>query len=367
MPTSMDPDADEHGSRKRKRDREKHGKHHDTEKKKKKKHKSTKHEKKHKKSKRSSTHEKSHKRKRSRSRSRSPSSSSSSSSSRSASPSGGPPLPPRPPATFIPEPAAWGGGTAASRFGGVARRGGKGGLALNGGLEKYLRCAACNTDSSGEAAFLQHINGKAHLSCAGRRGFVGLLPNACGVIPPLVGSGLRSVAAAMGMNPDGSGSATVPWCPPLRRVSLPPRALAQLEAAVQHTTELRIKDKDVPSRAGTAQRDQQEISRRSAGDQQESSRRAAGDQLYQQEHHQRRHGGARQLPPPPPTLRDGGPHRSTRAALPAFSHRGELLRALSSPVCIVEGETGSGKTTQVITSTLIGKMTNTPSTLYPLP
>ena len=38
---------------------------------------------------------------------------------------------------------------------------------------------------------------------------------------------------------------------------------------------------------------------------------------------------------------------SVRHNLPAFKHRRELLDALSHPLSIVEGETGSGKTTQV--------------------
>ena len=38
---------------------------------------------------------------------------------------------------------------------------------------------------------------------------------------------------------------------------------------------------------------------------------------------------------------------ATRMALPVASHREEILRALDSAVSIVEGETGSGKTTQV--------------------
>ena len=43
-------------------------------------------------------------------------------------------------------------------------------------------------DSSGEVAFLQHINGKAHAARARRRGFAGVLPNdagfACSLLIP---------------------------------------------------------------------------------------------------------------------------------------------------------------------------------------
>lgn len=40
--------------------------------------------------------------------------------------------------------------------------------------------------------------------------------------------------------------------------------------------------------------------------------------------------------------------QATRQTLPIWSHREEILRTiLSNQVCIIEGETGSGKTTQV--------------------
>jgi hypothetical protein len=55
----------------------------------------------------------------------------------------------------------------------------------------------------------------------------------------------------------------------------------------------------------------------------------------------------RELPPLLLPLRDGGPMKAIRHNLPAFKHRRELLDALSHPLSIVEGETGSGKTTQV--------------------
>jgi len=40
-------------------------------------------------------------------------------------------------------------------------------------------------DSSGEISFIQHIQGKAHATKAGRYGFAGLLPNDAGIIPQL--------------------------------------------------------------------------------------------------------------------------------------------------------------------------------------
>ncbi len=50
----------------------------------------------------------------------------------------------------------------------------------------------------------------------------------------------------------------------------------------------------------------------------------------------------------PPLPRDGGPHGHVRRSLPVFRYRQALIDAFqNNPVTIVEGETGSGKTTQV--------------------
>ena len=50
----------------------------------------------------------------------------------------------------------------------------------------------------------------------------------------------------------------------------------------------------------------------------------------------------------PPAPKNGGPHGAIRRSLPVFKHRGALIDAFANnPVTIVEGETGSGKTTQV--------------------
>ena len=52
-------------------------------------------------------------------------------------------------------------------------------------------------------------------------------------------------------------------------------------------------------------------------------------------------------PQPPPRIANGGPLASVRRQLPVAKHRAELLRALRRPVCLIQGETGSGKTTQI--------------------
>jgi HrpA-like RNA helicase len=61
-------------------------------------------------------------------------------------------------------------------------------------------------------------------------------------------------------------------------------------------------------------------------------------------------GGNWDLPPPPAVFPDGGPMRRVRESLPVFAHRHALLAAFRdspSGACVIEGETGSGKTTQV--------------------
>jgi ATP-dependent RNA helicase DHX57 len=52
-------------------------------------------------------------------------------------------------------------------------------------------------------------------------------------------------------------------------------------------------------------------------------------------------------PPPPRRLQGLGPLSNVRCKLPVTRHRVELLEALRQPVSIIEGDTGSGKTTQV--------------------
>ncbi|KAJ1455787.1 P-loop containing nucleoside triphosphate hydrolase protein [Pelagophyceae sp. CCMP2097] len=63
-------------------------------------------------------------------------------------------------------------------------------------------------------------------------------------------------------------------------------------------------------------------------------------------------GRSRDPPPVPPSLQNGGPMAAQRQGLPVFEHRQVLLDALASlngdaPCLLVEGETGSGKSTQV--------------------
>jgi len=64
-----------------------------------------------------------------------------------------------------------------------------------------FRCAACHVDSSGEIAFLQHINGKAHKARARRSGFAGVIPNDAGIIPPFSNPELKRAFQAWSASP----------------------------------------------------------------------------------------------------------------------------------------------------------------------
>ena len=55
----------------------------------------------------------------------------------------------------------------------------------------------------------------------------------------------------------------------------------------------------------------------------------------------------RAMPAVPELIAGGGPEAATRMSLPVYSHRAAILEALEAEVSIIEGETGSGKTTQV--------------------
>ncbi|KAJ1474633.1 hypothetical protein T484DRAFT_1831713, partial [Baffinella frigidus] len=68
---------------------------------------------------------------------------------------------------------------------------------------------------------------------------------------------------------------------------------------------------------------------------------------------------------PPPAVPGGGPFAEVRHGLPVFKYREEVLAALREPASLVEGETGSGKTTQVAQYLLEeAAETNTPGGSY---
>eukprot|EP00873_Tetraselmis_striata_P009250 jgi/Tetstr1/429514/TSEL_019419.t1 len=211
-------------------------------------------------------------------------------------------------------------------MGQAASRGGGGGGKKYGGTGRgeaaakaeVLRCAACRVDSQGEVSFLQHINGRAHTSKARRKGFAGLLPNDMGVVPELRSPELRAAAAAFGHRPSGGGAGggrPTPWTPEVRTVSLP----RGVEDTLEDTLE-RLPPVTFPQRRGGGR---------------EGARKRSGG------------GGRADGGVVPPAVRGGGPFARQRDQLPVAAYRRQLLEALREPACIIEGETGSGKTTQV--------------------
>jgi hypothetical protein len=182
--------------------------------------------------------------------------------------------------------AAGGGG---GRWGKPAKAGGGGGLAA------YLKCACCHVDCSGEDAFLQHINGRAHKKKSRGRLFCGLLPNSQGVIPPIAHPGLRAEAAAFGLNPDGAALERGPWAPPTHYVHLEPWLSSIAQDALYRTRQLHD---DAPAAAKVADRD---------------GKRTAPREPRMLE-----------PPPPPPPVPGGGPHADVRRALPVFKFRDKV-------------------------------------------
>ena len=112
------------------------------------------------------------------------------------------------------------------------------------------------------------------------------------------------------------------WRPPARRVKLTASKLSIVRGALG-----RLDSLDSPAPTGDAPASSD------APDQGVAPRR------------QRRH--VRSRPPPPRRIAGGGPLASVRRRLPVARHRAELLEALRQPISLIQGETGSGKTTQI--------------------
>ena len=244
---------------------------------------------------------------------------------------------------------------------------------------RVLRCLVCGVDASGEATFIQHLCGRAHQKAnQGRTGFAGLAPNSVGRIPPLVNHVLRAAAVSLGMDPDGSSGsgpaagATAteneeppppPWAPPSRSVHIPAAVEEELKRALARTAvpsapasldrapppgDIRLirlyQSKGVDQAKGvddvgeTAPIPNDILSRPHKAAVAMPSRAPPPPSAA---------GRRRALPPLPRVVAGGGPCAAVRQGLPVAQARDELLAALSEPACIVEGETGSGKTTQV--------------------
>lgn len=206
---------------------------------------------------------------------------------------------------------------------------------------QVFRCAACRVDSSGQTSYLQHIQGKKHLMRTNGKAWGGLLPNDAGVIPTMT----RQMATMLGMPQlanqqqqvpqmavNGKGKASL--VPPKRQ------AVGGVPSGVVRHLQLTRHGEDALQKAWYIANQRKEAAQREAVGADTSAA------LRQQQQQQRR---SRWGPRVPPQQRvEGGPLRQQREALPVFSMRAELMRAIRScPVVVVEGETGSGKTTQI--------------------
>ena len=159
-----------------------------------------------------------------------------------------------------------------------------------------------------------------------------------GIIPPFTNPELRGAFAAWGGSAVLGGGmqarlqAPPPqevWMPPVRRVHISEYAERTMRSALIATAHMASSNDDDTGRANGAPAGHRHA-------------HASGDRSSRPSQR-----GPRPMPPPPRALVGGGPLGSTREQLPVYGHRLELLDALSHPVSIVEGETGSGKTTQV--------------------
>ena len=130
---------------------------------------------------------------------------------------------------------------------------------------------------------------------------------------------------AAGATKDGS-----PWAPPLRRVVVNQSAMRAMRAAADAPTPPGLLE--VPNFQGAS----------SVPDLAHLDKKAGEERTD--------HGGhyLRQSLFAPPAPKHDGPHGAVRRSLPVYQYRQKLIDSFSNhPVTIVEGETGSGKTTQV--------------------
>eukprot|EP00930_Biecheleria_cincta_P016865 TRINITY_DN13576_c1_g1_i1.p1 TRINITY_DN13576_c1_g1~~TRINITY_DN13576_c1_g1_i1.p1 ORF type:complete len:1124 (+),score=184.16 TRINITY_DN13576_c1_g1_i1:264-3635(+) len=182
------------------------------------------------------------------------------------------------------------------------------------GSSETFRCKACEVDCTGEASFLDHLQGKKHCKKAGS-GFQGLLPNDMGVIPKfseyaqqMLGSEAAAVAADQASSQTDEHDV----------VELCPQKLANVLQSIQMVHSAYAASK--PSQCNSSNA----TSVVANYDRQEQAARV-----------------------PPRICTDKQHHWKARTDLPMFSFRDKLLKVMQdNQVTILEGETGSGKTTQ---------------------
>jgi hypothetical protein len=181
--------------------------------------------------------------------------------------------------------------------------------------EHEFVCATCRISISGEIALAQHCQGKAHLSATGYRGFSGLLPNEAGIIPKVSGICIEACNGDAGSKGGDAVAGSVGLTGAAHSVIK--------DALAQNTIIPDDKDGDSVTNGSGANRNQP------------------------------RRRGRNSVPDlrPPPKINhkdEMGPMGDQRRGLPVFDFREQLLETIdANHVTVVEGETGSGKTTQV--------------------
>jgi hypothetical protein len=222
--------------------------------------------------------------------------------------------------------------------------------------EDCFRCAACHVDSSGRIAFAQHCVGSKHREIHGDIGFAGVEPNKAGIIPVLTPELRILIEKAVAGN-----------------------AVISNNTATKKDSGKK-KDGGGKKSGGKAQDDDMDSELQSVGALSQASDRVVRDALNRNESdtalfdevlssvqecdlggnnaeannpkaNKRRNGAPAPSLQPPPKLASGdgmGPMAAQRRGLPVFAWREELLKTIgANRVTVVEGETGSGKTTQV--------------------
>lgn len=233
-----------------------------------------------------------------------------------------------------------------------------------------LVCFTCGVSCSSETSLVDHLYGNAHRKLAGHVGFAGLAPNAMGLIPTLTDPILRAeqeawelglppperrtlqqeeeeqeLAAAMDPFAAAARAGTDvgyegmleagAWRPPLREVSVTAEAEQRARLALDELREQAARARRPPKGKGREEQGEEEKEGRDEG--------VKGEARRQRRLQER----GRAMPAVPELIAGGGPEAATRMSLPVYSHRAAILEALEAEVSIIEGETGSGKTTQV--------------------
>ncbi len=234
-----------------------------------------------------------------------------------------------------------GGGSYGSNMRGGARGGGPKiyGHPMSFWEECYV-CAACRIEISGPESLVQHCMGKKHASNnRGKRGFAGLLPNKAG-ITLTVDDALMARCNGAGGSAPGSrsgSSANLSKVEKLGCVGLTYDAAEQVKDALRkNRSETNLAEANMES-------DEQEVD----GNPDPPPNSRAG-RLLAGRQSRPSHGNVPDLNPPPLLRIDMGPMANQRRSLPVFAFRENLISTIeNNPTTVVEGETGSGKTTQV--------------------